>query len=183
MYRDALRDGDADMLAVLEILPAAHSASMPTDMLDELRSERLETTNPNLGAELSRLNLIVNDLERTAFTARSEMEQAVTEAASLAPKPDFVEVEATNLDQVSQLLTVTGVDVILLDNFAVDAVRAAVELRDTFDPRPRIEFDVSGGVTLDTIRAMAETGVERISVGAITHSAPALDLSLQRVGP
>ncbi|MBN1512978.1 MAG: nicotinate-nucleotide diphosphorylase (carboxylating), partial [Phycisphaerae bacterium] len=55
-------------------------------------------------------------------------------------------------------------------------------LRNRNDLADKVQFEVSGGVTLETVRAVAETGVERISVGAITHSAAALDLSLERVG-
>lgn len=90
----------------------------------------------------------------------------------------FVEVEATRLEQVEALLTVEPglIDLILLDNMTVDQVRRAVALRDRINPR--IELEASGGVRLDTIREIAQTGVERISCGAITHSAPALDLAL-----
>lgn len=107
--------------------------------------------------------------------------QMLNQVDSLDPKPAFVEVEADNLAQVEQLLSVVGVDVILLDNFSIRDAKAAVALRDALNLRRRVEFEVSGGVTLDTVRAFAETGIERISVGAITHSAPALDLSLEQV--
>jgi nicotinate-nucleotide pyrophosphorylase (carboxylating) len=102
-------------------------------------------------------------------------------AESRTIRPAFVEVEADTPAQVEQLLTVVGIDVILLDNFAVEDIRAVVALRDELNLRGKVQLEVSGGVTLDTVRAIAETGVERISVGAITHSAPALDLALERV--
>jgi len=95
-------------------------------------------------------------------------------------EPAFIEVEADTMEQVEALLSVTGIDVVLLDNFSVDDLRAAVQLRDGYGLRGKVELEASGGVTLETVRAIAETGVERISVGAITHSAPALDLSLER---
>ena len=98
-----------------------------------------------------------------------------------APKPSFVEVEADTLAQAEQLLKVVGIDVILLDNFPPDALREAVALRDRAGLRGKVALEASGGVNLGTIRAIAETGVERISVGAITHSAAALDLSMERV--
>jgi len=66
------------------------------------------------------------------------------------------------------------VDVIMLDNMEVDEIRRAVELIGD-----RAETEVSGGVTLETVRELAECGVDYISVGALTHSAPALDLSLE----
>lgn len=86
-----------------------------------------------------------------------------------------VEIETTDLRQVSDALAV-GVDRIMLDNMPLERVREAVRLIRGHDPRPEIE--ASGGVTLANVRELAETGVDYISVGALTHSAPALDLSL-----
>jgi nicotinate-nucleotide pyrophosphorylase (carboxylating) len=88
-----------------------------------------------------------------------------------------VEVETTTLDEVDEALA-AGVDRIMFDNMPVDLLREAVDrVRESGDGRP--ETEASGGITLDTIRAVAETGVDFISVGALTHSAPALDLSLR----
>ncbi len=95
-------------------------------------------------------------------------------------KPAFVEVEADNLRQVEAILNVVGIDVVLLDNFNTDDLRRAVELRDGLGLRERVALEASGGVTLETVPAIAATGVDRISVGAITHSAAAIDLSLER---
>ncbi len=97
-------------------------------------------------------------------------------------KPAFVEVEADALTQFEELLKVVGIDLILLDNFAVPGLRRAVELRDHHGLRGKVILEASGGITLANVRQVAATGVERISVGALTHSAPALDLSLERVG-
>ena len=96
-------------------------------------------------------------------------------------RPAFVEVEADDLVQVEEFLKVVGIDVILLDNFSLDELRQAVALRDGRGLRGKLALEASGGITLETVRAVAETGVDRISAGAITHSAPALDLSLERV--
>ena len=87
-----------------------------------------------------------------------------------------VEVEATSLDEVREALAV-GADRIMFDNMSVALMRDAVALARAVDPRP--ETEASGGITLQTIRGYAETGVDFISVGALTHSAPSLDLSLQ----
>lgn len=100
--------------------------------------------------------------------------------AASGAKPSLVEVEADTLGQVEELFKVMGVDVVLLDNFSIDELREAVELRDDHGLKGRVMLEASGGVTLSTVRAVAETGVERISVGAITHSAPAVDLSMER---
>lgn len=91
-------------------------------------------------------------------------------------KPDVeVELEADHLDQVRGFLQLEGVDHILLDNMSLDDLRHAVELRGEAR-KPYLE--ASGGVNLNTVRGIAETGVDFISVGALTHSAPALDIGL-----
>ncbi|NIR45588.1 MAG: carboxylating nicotinate-nucleotide diphosphorylase [Gemmatimonadetes bacterium] len=87
-----------------------------------------------------------------------------------------VEVEVTDLDEVREALA-AGVDRIMLDNMDLATVREAVRLIEDHDPRPEIE--ASGGVDLDTVGDLARAGVGFISVGALTHSAPALDLSLR----
>lgn len=86
-----------------------------------------------------------------------------------------VEIEVTDMDELEDALA-GGPDRILLDNMTPDALREAVRRRGD-STRPLLE--ASGGVDLATVRAVADTGVDLISVGAITHSAPALDLSLQ----
>lgn len=86
-----------------------------------------------------------------------------------------VELEADNLEQVRTFLELDGVDHILLDNMTLEDLREAVEIRGD-ESKPQLE--ASGGVTMQTIREIAETGVDFISVGALTHSAPALDIGL-----
>lgn len=97
---------------------------------------------------------------------------------SLPIRPAFVEVECDTLQQYAELLKVVGINVILLDNFGLEDLRTAVRLRNDAGLRSKVELEASGGVTLDNVRGVAETGVERIAVGALTHSAPILDLSL-----
>ncbi len=84
-----------------------------------------------------------------------------------------VEVECETLAQVAEALEI-GVDAILLDNMTLAELREAVALT-----RGRARLEASGGVTLETVRAIAETGVDEISVGALTHSARSLDVSLE----
>lgn len=86
-----------------------------------------------------------------------------------------VELEADRLDQVSQFLELQGVDYILLDNMSLEDLCEAVEMR---GEKYRIRLEASGGVNLDTVVSIAETGVDFISVGALTHSAPSLDIGL-----
>jgi nicotinate-nucleotide pyrophosphorylase (carboxylating) len=87
-----------------------------------------------------------------------------------------IEVEAQNAAEVEQALS-AGADVIMLDNMGVEEVAAAVRA-----VAGRCELEVSGGVDLESVRAFAECGVDCISVGALTHSAPAFDFSLEIVG-
>jgi nicotinate-nucleotide pyrophosphorylase (carboxylating) len=90
-----------------------------------------------------------------------------------------VEVEVDTLEQLEQVLPASP-DIVLLDNMTPEWLRTAVARRDAVSPGTKLE--ASGGVTLGTIRAVAETGVDRISVGALTHSAPALDIGLDYEG-
>ncbi len=97
--------------------------------------------------------------------------EAVRRAAGLFPDLQL-EVECQTLDEVDEALA-AGAGFLLLDNMSVDELKAAVDR-----VARRAKLEASGGFTLETIRAVAETGVDFVSVGAITHSAPALDLSL-----
>lgn len=90
-----------------------------------------------------------------------------------------VEVEVDTLEQLEQVLSVRP-EIVLLDNMPPDWLRKAIALRDAASPTTQLE--ASGGVNLTTIRAIAETGVDRISVGALTHSARALDIGLDYAG-
>ena len=84
-----------------------------------------------------------------------------------------IEVETKNLHEVSEALSCDGISRIMFDNFPVEMMREAVIL-----VGGKGETEASGGVNLETVRAIAETGVQYISVGALTHSAKALDISL-----
>ena len=85
-----------------------------------------------------------------------------------------VEIEVDTLEQLEFALPLA--DIILLDNMTLPQLRSAVARRDQVNPKVRLE--ASGGVNLQTVRGIAETGVDRISIGALTHSAPALDIGL-----
>ena len=92
----------------------------------------------------------------------------------------IIEIEVDNLDQLREVLKVEGVDLILLDNMDCPKMQIAVEMRDKAQAgrKGKVELEASGGVTLETVRSIALTGVERIAVGAITHSAVAMDIGL-----
>ncbi|HEV2972186.1 MAG TPA: carboxylating nicotinate-nucleotide diphosphorylase [Pirellulales bacterium] len=91
------------------------------------------------------------------------------------PEPMIVEVEVDTLDQLTELLSEEP-DIVLLDNMSLDDLRAAVRLRDA--AAPRVELEASGGIQLETVGQIARTGVDRISVGALTHSAAWFDVGL-----
>jgi nicotinate-nucleotide pyrophosphorylase (carboxylating) len=109
--------------------------------------------------------------ENHAMTAGGVGEAARLAMAN-APAGVLVEVECATLGELDGALA-AGVPRILLDNMSLDEMRRAVELT-----AGRAELEASGGVNLGSVRAIAETGVDFISIGALTHSAPALDLSL-----
>jgi nicotinate-nucleotide pyrophosphorylase (carboxylating) len=99
-------------------------------------------------------------------------------AARKAQPEKAIEVEVRNLDEAAYALGM-GVDRLLLDNMSPDLMRAAVALRDENAGGPDgVSLEASGGVTLDNVREIAETGVEFISIGALTHSAATLDFSM-----
>ncbi len=87
-----------------------------------------------------------------------------------------IEVETTTIEQVKEVLAIGGIDRIMLDNYSLEAMREAVKFING-----TIEVEASGGVNLQTVRAIAETGVDVISVGALTHSPKALDISLEYI--
>jgi nicotinate-nucleotide pyrophosphorylase (carboxylating) len=98
--------------------------------------------------------------------------QAVLAARTKAPHSLRVECEVTNLDELREALG-AGADVVLLDNMSDDQVREAVEITDR-----KALIEVSGGITLEQVARLAQLGVDVISIGALTHSAPAADISL-----
>ncbi|MEH3089794.1 MAG: carboxylating nicotinate-nucleotide diphosphorylase [Microbacterium arborescens] len=101
--------------------------------------------------------------------------EALRQAIAALPHTTHVEVEVDRVDQIEPVLA-AGIDTIMLDNFSLDELRRGVRL-----VAGRAVVEASGGVSLETVRAIAETGVDVISVGALTHSAPALDLGLDLV--
>ena len=117
--------------------------------------------------------ILIKDNHLAALRGAQPNPVAAAVERARAHFPDLrVEVEADTLDQVAQALE-AGADIILLDNMSLDELRAAVHAC-----RARAQTEASGGVTLETVRGIAETGVDFISVGALTHSARAVDLGL-----
>ncbi|MCH8903621.1 MAG: carboxylating nicotinate-nucleotide diphosphorylase [Bacteroidetes bacterium] len=87
-----------------------------------------------------------------------------------------IEIEASSMEQVEEIIEIGGVDRVMLDNFTPNSVTAAVKLING-----KFETEASGGITLETLRAYAETGVNYISVGALTYGASIIDMSLNAV--
>jgi len=101
--------------------------------------------------------------------------EAVHHVRKLLGTAKILEVEVDSLQQLEEVLP-TRPDIVLLDNMTLDQLRQAVALRNSL--APSVELEASGGITLSTIAEIARTGVERISIGALTHSAIALDIGL-----
>jgi nicotinate-nucleotide pyrophosphorylase (carboxylating) len=116
--------------------------------------------------------VLIKDNHLAAIGGPDRVTQAVREARRQAPHTTKIEVEVTTLDEVEEA-TAAGADIIMLDNMSVATMAEAVRM-----VAGRALLEASGGVRLETVRAIAETGVDLISVGALTHSAPALDISL-----
>ena len=106
------------------------------------------------------------------IVAAGSIAQAVNRARSRAAHTSKIEIEVASLDQLQQALD-AGVDVVMLDNFEFEAIRKAVALVDG-----RALIEVSGNVTLERVADLARAGADIISVGALTHSAPSVDISL-----
>ena len=119
--------------------------------------------------------VMVKDNHLAAGTTLAQLHENVRRFRSEHPGVR-VEIEADRLDQVRDFLTLDGVDVILLDNMTNAQLAEAVKLRGG-----AVLLEASGGVNLATVNAIAATGVDFISVGALTHSAPAVDFSLELI--
>ncbi len=118
--------------------------------------------------------LLIKDNHIAATTDRDlSLAQIIEQARKSAPNGMLVEIEVTTIDEARHALG-GGADVILLDNMSVADMGQAVQ-----EARGRALTEASGGITIENVRQVAETGVDRISIGALTHSAPALDMSLE----
>ena len=117
--------------------------------------------------------VLLKDNHLAAIAGFEELAKAVRKFRKSKPKIQ-IEVEADTLEQVRAFLEIDGIDVILLDNMTPAKIREAIALG-----KNKVKFEASGGVTLQNIRQIAATGVDYISIGAITHSARAIDFSLE----
>lgn len=120
-------------------------------------------------------HVMVKDNHIAAHGSLAELQSAIDRVRHDRPGTR-IQLEADRVDQVAGFLTLRGVDMLLLDNMGAARLREAVQLN-----AGRLWLEASGGITLDTIAGIAATGVNAISVGALTHSARALDLGLDFV--
>lgn len=112
-------------------------------------------------------------IKENHILAAGGIHPALEQAFRLAPEGISIQIEVENLEQLREVLD-AGAKLILLDNFDLDSMRVAVKLT-----AGRAELEASGGITLDKVRAIAETGVERISIGGLTKDIQAVDLSMR----
>jgi len=124
--------------------------------------------------------LLVKDNHLAAVPPRELVNylQPIVNQARSEDASRLVEIEVDNLEQFREVIKVRGIDVVLLDNMDCPRMELAVQIRDQAGMKSKIALEASGGVTLETVRTIALTGVDRISVGALTHSATALDIGL-----
>jgi nicotinate-nucleotide pyrophosphorylase (carboxylating) len=115
-------------------------------------------------------------IKENHIAAAGGLAKAVHAARTAQPEM-AIEVEVRDLDEAAYALG-TGVDRLLLDNMSIDSMKAAVALRNETTGEDGVSLEASGGVSLENVREIAETGVEFISIGALTHSAPTLDFSM-----
>lgn len=119
--------------------------------------------------------VLIKDNHLAAIGGQNRIADAINAARSVAPHTLKIEVEVTNLDELREALD-AGADIIMLDNMDTGTMKEAVDIRNRHHASPLLE--ASGGITLALMPEIAQTGVDLISVGALTHSAPSLDISL-----
>lgn len=119
--------------------------------------------------------ILIKDNHLTALSARGITIADAIAKAKQGGRGMKVEIEVQNLDQLKQAIS-GGADIIMLDNMSIDDMKKAVKMVPA-----SIKLEASGGITLENVRAVAETGVDVISIGAVTHSARAIDFNLSFV--
>ena len=162
-YVEAVRGTGAEILDTRKTTPGFR-------LLEKAAVAAAGATNHRIGLYDM---VMVKDNHLAAGTTLEDLQSAIHRAKAANPALR-IEIEADTVAQAKDFFQIEGVDVVLLDNMPPDSLREAVALRP-----PHIRLEASGGITLDNIRAVAKTGVDYISIGAITHSARAVDFSLE----
>ena len=167
-YVDAIRGSSAQILDTRKTIPGWR-------LLDKAAVVHGGGTNHRMGLYD---RVMVKDNHLVAEGRMGELKEAIRRLKAEHPGVE-VELEADSLEQVAAFLELEHVDYLLLDNMDLGELRQAVALR---GDRKGPLLEASGGVTLETVAGIAATGVDFISVGAITHSVKALDLALDFTG-
>lgn len=122
--------------------------------------------------------------EPTVIKSRKDAVRAVLESAKKSiPKTKKIEIEVNSLDMLKVALE-DSPDIIMLDNMSIDDIKEAVKIRDAYrikigDVGFKVLLEASGNINLNNVKEIAESGADMISIGALTHSAPAADISLE----
>jgi nicotinate-nucleotide pyrophosphorylase (carboxylating) len=184
----ALLTGERTALNFLQLLSAvATTARAYADAVRGTRASIVDTrkTVPGLrlaqkyavrmgGAANHRIGLFDGILiKENHIAAAGSIRAAMEQARRIAPAGVWIQIEVESLEQLQESLA-AGASMVLLDNFELDRMRAAVRLN-----AGRAKLEASGGITLENVRAIAETGVDRISIGALTKDIRAVDLSMR----
>jgi nicotinate-nucleotide pyrophosphorylase (carboxylating) len=184
----ALLSAERPALNFLQTLSATATATRQyVDLIGDTHASIMDTrkTLPGLriaqkyavkcgGGENQRVGLYDGILiKENHIMAAGGIREALTQAAKIAPPGVSIQIEVESINELEQALA-SGAKLILLDNFDLETLRAAVKLAGS-----KAELEASGGITLETVRAVAETGVHRISVGSLTKDIKAVDLSMR----
>jgi nicotinate-nucleotide pyrophosphorylase (carboxylating) len=184
----ALLTAERTALNFLQLLSATSTITrLYVDTLAGLKAKIMDTrkTLPGLrmaqkyavrvgGGHNQRIGLFDGILiKENHILAAGGIRPALEAAYKLAPQNTTIQIEVEDINELAEALN-AGAKLILLDNFDLDAMRAAVALNDG-----RAELEASGGINLQTVRAIAETGVDRISIGGLTKDVQAVDLSMR----
>lgn len=170
-YVDAVRGTQAKILDTRKTVPGWRQLDKYAVRCGGGRNHRMGLHD----AVLVKDNHLAHLSPDALITAAANM---IEQASRLQPPPAFIEFEVDSLEQLDALLKVRGIDVILLDNFSPTKMRQAVKRRDKAGLNGLLQLEASGGVTLESVRNLAETGIERISVGDLTHSVRAVDIGM-----
>ncbi|MHC4563899.1 MAG: carboxylating nicotinate-nucleotide diphosphorylase [Planctomycetota bacterium] len=176
-YVDAVAGTSADIYDTRKTTPAWRALAKYAVRAGGGRNHRMGLYD----AVLVKDNHLVAMGYEMAAGSLNELTEKLNAARQALGETGFVEIEVDTLEQFDAALTLP-VDVILLDNFTSDQQIEAVARRNAAGLKDAIALEASGGVTFESVRQIAETGVDRIAIGALTHSAPAVDIGLD-AGP
>ena len=163
-YVDAIRGTGASILDTRKTLPGLRKAQKYAVTCGGGKNHRLGLFDGVL-------------IKENHILAAGSITRAMQEAKASTPQGIPIEIEVENLQQLHEALA-AGADSLLLDNFDLEALREAVEYT-----RGRATLEASGGITLENVRAIAETGVDFISIGVLTKNVRAVDLSMRFQAP